>query len=84
MTNEGALWSQDVSVHGTGEIYLEDFIQDVSSLTDCWEPPQLVQVPMIAIGRTPAIRRNKILGNVFFWVSLFSGFPLLCVLYVVY
>jgi len=45
---------------------------------------QLIQIPLIAIGRIPSIRRNKILGNIFFWVSLFSGFPLLCVLYVVY
>lgn len=45
---------------------------------------QLIQIPLIAIGRTPVIRRNKILGNVFFWISLFSGFPLLCVLYVVH
>jgi len=45
---------------------------------------QLVQIPMIAVGRIPAIRRNKILGNIFFWISLFSGFPLLCVLYVVH
>ncbi|KAF9647429.1 MBOAT-domain-containing protein [Thelephora ganbajun] len=45
---------------------------------------QIVQIPLIAVGRIPAIRRNKILGNVFFWLSLFSGFPLLCVLYVVH
>jgi len=45
---------------------------------------QLIQIPLIAVGRIPAIRRNKILGNIFFWLSLFSGFPLLCVLYVLH
>jgi len=45
---------------------------------------QLIQIPLIAFGRVPAIRRNKIMGNVVFWISLYSGFPLLCVAYVVY
>jgi len=45
---------------------------------------QLIQIPLITIGRIPAIRQHKILGNIVFWVSLYSGFPLLCVAYMVY
>ncbi len=45
---------------------------------------QLIQVPMIAVGRTSAIKRNKPLGNVVFWLGLYAGFPLLCVAYVLY
>ncbi|KAF8269797.1 MBOAT, membrane-bound O-acyltransferase family-domain-containing protein [Lactarius quietus] len=45
---------------------------------------QLIQIPLIAVGRTPAIKRNKRLGNVVFWLGLYAGFPLLCVAYVLY
>lgn len=45
---------------------------------------QLFQIPLIAIGRLPAIKRNKLMGNVVFWVGLYAGFPLLCVAYVAY
>ncbi|KAH6915930.1 sterol O-acyltransferase [Coprinopsis sp. MPI-PUGE-AT-0042] len=43
---------------------------------------QLIQIPMIAIGRIPAIKRNKLMGNIVFWLGLYAGFPLLCVAYV--
>lgn len=45
---------------------------------------QLIQVPLIAVGRTSVIKRNKPLGNVVFWLGLYAGFPLLCVAYVLY
>lgn len=45
---------------------------------------QLSQIPMIAIGRLPAIKRNKLAGNIVFWAGLFVGLPLLCVAYVAY
>ncbi|TDL23633.1 hypothetical protein BD410DRAFT_814297 [Rickenella mellea] len=45
---------------------------------------QLVQIPLIAIGKIPAIKRNKLMGNIVFWVGLYSGFPLLCVAYCAY
>lgn len=45
---------------------------------------QLIQIPLIVIGRTPAIKRNKLMGNVVFWLGLYAGFPLLCVAYVAY
>jgi sterol O-acyltransferase len=45
---------------------------------------QLIQIPLIAISRMPAIKRNKLLGNVVFWLGLYAGFPLLCVAYVAY
>jgi sterol O-acyltransferase len=45
---------------------------------------QLIQIPLIAVSRTPAIKRNKLMGNIVFWVGLYAGFPLLCVAYVAY
>ncbi|KAJ3543211.1 hypothetical protein NMY22_g3220 [Coprinellus aureogranulatus] len=43
---------------------------------------QIIQIPMILIGRLPAVKRNKTLGNIVFWLGLYAGFPLLCVAYV--
>ncbi|KAK7061039.1 Sterol O-acyltransferase 2 (Sterol-ester synthase 2) [Paramarasmius palmivorus] len=45
---------------------------------------QLIQIPLITISRIPAIKRNKMLGNLVFWLGLYAGFPLLCVAYVAY
>ncbi|KAH7105853.1 MBOAT-domain-containing protein [Auriculariales sp. MPI-PUGE-AT-0066] len=45
---------------------------------------QMAQIPLIALGRIPAIKRNKILGNIVFWFGLMAGFPLLCVGYCTY
>jgi len=45
---------------------------------------QLIQIPLIAVGRTSVIKRNKLLGNSVFWLGLYAGFPLLCVAYVLY
>lgn len=46
--------------------------------------PQLIQIPLIVLGRIPAIKRNRLMGNVVFWLGLYAGFPLLCVAYVAY
>jgi hypothetical protein len=45
---------------------------------------QLAQIPLIAIGRIPAIKKNKLMGNIVFWIGLYAGFPLLCVAYCAY
>jgi len=45
---------------------------------------QLSQLPLIAVGRIPAIKRNKLMGNLVFWLGLYVGLPLLCVAYVSY
>jgi len=45
---------------------------------------QLCQIPLILLSRVPAIKRNKLMGNVVFWLGLYAGFPLLCVAYVAY
>jgi sterol O-acyltransferase len=45
---------------------------------------QLIQIPLIAVGRTSVIKRNNLLGNSVFWLGLYAGFPLLCVAYVLY
>jgi sterol O-acyltransferase len=38
---------------------------------------QMAQIPMIVIGRIPAVRRNKTVGNIVFWMGLMLGFPAL-------
>jgi len=45
---------------------------------------QLIQIPLIILGRLPSIKRNRLMGNVVFWLGLYAGFPLLCVAYVAY
>ncbi|KAG8819609.1 hypothetical protein FRC17_010375 [Serendipita sp. 399] len=45
---------------------------------------QMSQIPLIALGRVPFIKRNKVLGNTVFWAGLMAGFPLLCVAYTAY
>ncbi|TCD71824.1 hypothetical protein EIP91_003167 [Steccherinum ochraceum] len=45
---------------------------------------QLIQIPLIAVGRLPIIKRNKLMGNIVFWCGLYAGFPLLCVAYCAY
>lgn len=34
---------------------------------------QMGQIPLIAIGRIPAVKRRKVLGNIVFWIGLFAG-----------
>ena len=41
-----------------------------------------IQISMIAVARSPAIKRNEFLGNAMIWSALYVGFPLLCVAYV--
>jgi hypothetical protein len=45
---------------------------------------QLIQIPLIAVGRTSVIKRSSYLGNMVFWLGLYAGFPMLCVAYVLY
>ncbi|KAF7356533.1 O-acyltransferase [Mycena venus] len=45
---------------------------------------QLIQIPLIMVSRLPVIKRNKLMGNIVFWLGLYCGFPLLCVAYVAY
>jgi hypothetical protein len=33
----------------------------------------MAQIPLIAIGRIPAVKRRSVLGNIVFWVGLFAG-----------
>ncbi|KAG9294243.1 hypothetical protein G9A89_021602 [Geosiphon pyriformis] len=42
---------------------------------------QMLQLPLIWIGQMPAIKQRKWLGNAFFWFGMFSGPPLLGILY---
>jgi len=45
---------------------------------------QIAQIPLIAIGRIPMIKKNRLMGNIVFWIGLYAGFPLLCVAYCAY
>ena len=33
----------------------------------------MAQIPLIAIGRIPAVKKRKVLGNIVFWIGLFAG-----------
>jgi sterol O-acyltransferase len=37
----------------------------------------MAQVPLMFIGKLPAVKRNRTIGNIVFWLGLMSGFPLL-------
>ncbi|GAA6015089.1 hypothetical protein JCM11491_001656 [Sporobolomyces phaffii] len=45
---------------------------------------QMAQLPLIIIGRIRLFRDYPALGNLFFWLGLLSGFPLLAVAYIRY
>jgi len=34
----------------------------------------MIQLPLIAIGRLPAVKRNRTMGNIVFWTGLIVGF----------
>jgi sterol O-acyltransferase len=40
---------------------------------------QMAQLPMIAMGRLPFLRRYPTIGNISFWAGLIWGFPLLAI-----
>jgi len=42
---------------------------------------QMAQLPLIMVGRAKIFKQNPGLGNLFFWIGLLSGFPLLAVGY---
>jgi sterol O-acyltransferase len=42
---------------------------------------QMLQLPMIMIGRMPVFKNRFWLGNLFFWLCMFFGPPLLGILY---
>ncbi|CEQ42423.1 SPOSA6832_04239 [Sporobolomyces salmonicolor] len=44
----------------------------------------MLQLPLIMVGRLRIFRRHPALGNLFFWLGLLSGFPLLAVAYIRY
>ncbi|KAM0747273.1 hypothetical protein T439DRAFT_317962 [Meredithblackwellia eburnea MCA 4105] len=45
---------------------------------------QMAQLPLIMIGRHPIFKQHPALGNLFFWLGLLSGFPLLAIGYIRY
>ncbi|CAB4255406.1 similar to Saccharomyces cerevisiae YCR048W ARE1 Acyl-CoA:sterol acyltransferase, isozyme of Are2p [Maudiozyma barnettii] len=42
---------------------------------------QMLQLPLVAIGNTPQMRKKTILGNVIFWIGICTGPSVLCTLY---
>lgn len=34
----------------------------------------MIQLPLIALGRIPIVKRNPTLGNIVFWIGLTFGF----------
>ncbi|KAI9808702.1 MAG: hypothetical protein M1825_003854 [Sarcosagium campestre] len=44
---------------------------------------QMLQLPLVMLSRTKLLRERKLLGNVMFWIGIFTGPTLLCSLYLV-
>ncbi|KAI9805262.1 MAG: acyl-CoA/sterol acyltransferase [Piccolia ochrophora] len=44
---------------------------------------QMMQLPLVVLSRTKLLRERKLLGNVIFWLGIFTGPTLLCSLYVI-
>ena len=44
---------------------------------------QMSQIPLVSLSRTKWLRGRKTLGNLIFWVGMFTGPSLLCSLYLV-
>jgi sterol O-acyltransferase len=44
---------------------------------------QMCQLPLVALSRTKWMRKQKTLGNMIFWVGIFTGPSLLCSLYLI-
>ncbi|UZJ54057.1 hypothetical protein CBS101457_003377 [Exobasidium rhododendri] len=45
---------------------------------------QMAQLPLIALGQIPFVKRNETVGNVIFWTGLLIGFPMLNIAYITY
>ncbi|SPO07145.1 related to acyl-CoA cholesterol acyltransferase [Cephalotrichum gorgonifer] len=44
---------------------------------------QMCQLPLIQLSRTKWLRDRKVLGNIIFWIGIFTGPSLLCSLYLI-
>lgn len=44
---------------------------------------QMCQLPLVRLSRTPWLRGRRTLGNMIFWVGIFTGPSLLCSLYLI-
>lgn len=42
---------------------------------------QMMQLPLIFLGRQPWVRKHSTVGNIVFWLGMFVGLPLLAILY---
>lgn len=44
---------------------------------------QMSQLPLVALSRTSLMRDRHLLGNIFFWLGIFTAPSLLCSLYLI-
>lgn len=44
---------------------------------------QMFQLPMVSLSRSRLLRGRRTLGNVIFWLGIFTGPSLLCSLYLI-
>jgi len=44
---------------------------------------QMSQLPLVSLSRTRFMRNRKLVGNIFFWLGIFTGPSLLCSLYLI-
>ena len=44
---------------------------------------QMLQLPLVMLSRTKLLKDRSVLGNVAFWVGIFTGPSFLCSLYLI-
>jgi sterol O-acyltransferase len=44
---------------------------------------QMSQLPLVWLSRTRFMRGRRLVGNIFFWLGIFTGPSLLCSLYLI-
>ncbi|KAJ5368758.1 uncharacterized protein N7496_008518 [Penicillium cataractarum] len=44
---------------------------------------QMTQLPLVSLSRTRLMRGRRLMGNIFFWLGIFTGPSLLCSLYLI-
>ncbi|WBW73510.1 acyl-CoA-sterol acyltransferase Are1 [Schizosaccharomyces osmophilus] len=45
---------------------------------------QLLQLPLYDLSQMSAFKNNELLGNLFFWIGIFTGPSFICILYIVF
>ncbi|KAK9369706.1 MBOAT, membrane-bound O-acyltransferase family-domain-containing protein [Lipomyces kononenkoae] len=45
---------------------------------------QMLQLPLVQLSKTQVLKNNKILGNIIFWIGIYTGPSMMCMLYLTF